>query len=477
MFRILKASKDAYITNKQVKGKIKTLSNTGGAASLDLFKIHDSTLVSGSLSDDISRILIKFDTSELKDLLDKNLIDPSDQSFKVFLKLSDVYGGQPTPSKFNLSIFPLSSSFDEGIGRDVSYYSDFDVCNWITSSKDFQWISPGCNFSGSLNCDYINDTEVKQFFEKGDEDLYVDVTSFVSSSISNNIPDEGFRISYSNIEENDNFTYFVKRFASRHAYDESKHPQLIVKFDDSIQDDSQNLFFDNNSRINFYNYSDESLKNIMSGSSEITGSDCGYLRITSGSMVLEFPFSQFALGNYFQSGIYTSVFNVSSSLSTNNLEQETFNYFWLSKDKTVQFKSGKLKINKSNKSSFKKIKTYSVNVYGLNESYSSKENISLRLNIFDKSENIKSSKLPIILPGKVINNCYYRLRDSVTGEIRVPFDTEFKSTKISSDSEGMFFSFNSSSLIPGRSYIIDILIMDKIYQDASPVFLVRKTNE
>ena len=67
MFRNLNSSKDAYITNKSVKGKRKLSSNTGGAATLDLFKLRQAAKVDGNLIDEISRILIKFDIEELKD--------------------------------------------------------------------------------------------------------------------------------------------------------------------------------------------------------------------------------------------------------------------------------------------------------------------------------------------------------------------------------------------------------------------------
>jgi hypothetical protein len=71
-------------------------------------------------------------------------IDIDDDSFFCKLVLKDVYGGQPTPNNFTVSVFPLSASFDEGIGKDVSYYSDRDVCNWMSSSLTSAWFMSGC---------------------------------------------------------------------------------------------------------------------------------------------------------------------------------------------------------------------------------------------------------------------------------------------------------------------------------------------
>jgi hypothetical protein len=125
MYRILTSSKDTYITNKIVNNSFRaTDANVGQAGTLDLFKLYaESTTGSNATPTELSRALIKFDLAPLKKLTGTSL-DITHPSFKCTLKLSDVYGGQTTPSNFKMWVHPLSKSFDEGIGRDVISFAD-----------------------------------------------------------------------------------------------------------------------------------------------------------------------------------------------------------------------------------------------------------------------------------------------------------------------------------------------------------------
>ena len=65
-------------------------------------------------------------------------------------------------------------------------------------------------------------------FDTGTEDLSVDVTTVVSATLANQIPDYGFRISFSGTQETDRITRFVKRFASSENSNTYKHPALLA---------------------------------------------------------------------------------------------------------------------------------------------------------------------------------------------------------------------------------------------------------
>ena len=113
-------------------------------------------------------------------------------------------------------------------------------------------------------------------FVKGTEDLLVDVTRIVSATVAGQMPDFGFRISLSGSDENDNKTRFVKRFASRHIADPSLRPKIEVSFDDSLQDNHRNFFFDMSGSLFLNSFGRSSTANIVSGSAltAITGSNC-----------------------------------------------------------------------------------------------------------------------------------------------------------------------------------------------------------
>ena len=262
MFRRLKATKDTYITNKIIKNDFRaTDANTGEAATLDLFKLYNENSIAGE--DDpveLTRLLVKFDLDPLR-ALTGSVLDIASDTFKCDLKLFDVFGGQTLPSNFKVIVFPLSQSFDEGVGRDVIKFQDIDSTNFLTASVTGDaatlWHISGANRQGLLGSDNIDiissgnlsdgsgvqDLFSVMTFDTGTEDLTVDITTVVSATLSNQVPDCGFRISFSGTQETDKVTRFVKRFATRHNSDTYKHPSIHVRYNDAIQDHHKSFFF------------------------------------------------------------------------------------------------------------------------------------------------------------------------------------------------------------------------------------------
>jgi hypothetical protein len=503
MFKILNASKDTYITNKIINGVASVNSNVGKASTLDLYKLYGEN-TSGSLNQPVveyTRLLIKFDLSTLRTLISQNKVDVTSPLFNAQLVLFDVYGGQPTPENFTIKICPLSKSFDEGRGKDIVRYADLDACNFITASyPNNTWLLPGANMSGSVPtaCDFyttlsnVNDLIATQSFTTGEENLCVDVTKAISASLYGSIPDEGFRISFNDVIDNDNRTYFVKRFVGRNAYNEDLHPRLIIRYDSSIQDDSQILELDYTNNIFLYNYHFGALQNLSSGSSTLTGSNCVQLKlltpISGGYYELLFTGSQYSQGINNIVGIYSaSVFVPSTNTHVKLKLQQTgsidFTPVWSSLDNSVTFVSGTtLTFHEPLKLSYKvDHNQYVVTTSGIRATHKTNENIVIRINIFDyTSPLIKFVKMPIELSGKVLRNVHYQVRDSQTGDVIIPFDKIYNSTRASSDNKGMYFELDTSNLKNQRSYVIDIMIStqdnDYIYKNVSNIFQINNLN-
>lgn len=487
-----------------VDGDQSVSSSVGKAGTLDLFKLYGNSTVGTSPVLELSRLLLQFDLDKLRDMFTSNEIDINDPSFNCKIKLFDVYGGQPVPTNFTAALFPLSASFDEGNGRDVVFYQDLDVCNFISSSRDpaKAWYAQGANLGGdaSGSVDYITDFYVgatninakkTQFFETGTEDLLIDVTNLVSATLIGAIPDSGYRISFDAPQEADFKSYFVKRFASRHAYDRGKRPQLIVRFDDSINDDSSNLIFDASGSLFINNLGiDGTATNFISGTNALSGQNCILLRlntrISSGyDYNVVVTGSQYKLGNNYIMGTYVApvTLNSSDAILSKKLNASgslDFTPIWTSVDETITFLTGsKISVKRSNISD--KVlgdSNYTVSVVDVNDEYTLDEKATLRVNIFDNSlANVKLVKTPFITPTVVIRKTYYAVRDIVTNEIVIPFDEELNSTKCSSDAKGMYFKLDTSSLISGRNYVIDIMInkngVKKVYKSASATFKIR----
>jgi hypothetical protein len=513
MYRILTASKDTYITNKIIANKFRaTDSNTGHASTLDLFKLYDeSTFVSASTRitssvNELSRILVKFDLKPIRDLT-SSFLDISHTSFSVSLNLSDVYGGQTLPSNFNVAVFPLSKSFDEGVGRDVINFSDLDTSNFLTAStvdgSPSLWTSEGANkqgLLGSSNLDIISSGSLgagvvnmikSQKFSAGTEDLSVDVTSIISGVLSSQIPDCGFRISFSGSDETDTKTRFVKRFASRNTSNYTKKPRLLVKYNDAIQDHGASFFFNLSGSLFLNSFERHELANIKSGSAatSITGASCLHLRIISGSVDRSTFFtktitgSQHKTGDNYMTGVYSATFAISQFASETlrshikNASSASFSAIWSSLDETVTYLSSTLLVNMLPKTSFNnKPSRLLVHVTNLRPVYQKDEKVRFRVFVENVDREIVATKVPIETVSQIYTQMYYRVKDTISNEVVIPFGTSDNSTLCSTDSGGMYFDFYMDSLSPGRVYTIDFKIkeasVDQLFTDVAAKFKI-----
>lgn len=480
VYRRIKADKDTIITNKIINGSRVTDANVGLAGTLDLFKLFDESSISGVTTpiDEISKLLIHFDLDPLRSLTG-SVLDLSDNSFKATLKMRDVSSGHTVPSNFTVAVFPLSQSFDEGIGRDVRLFRDLDVANYITASVDSVWNGEGASVSGVLGSTGLDIIEtgnigagvqslfVTQRFASGDEDLEIDITEILSATLVGLIPDHGFRIGFSGTQETDQKSRFVKRFRSRHANDPGLQPIIDVFFDDSIQDDHHNFFFDLTGSLFLNNFHFGQPANILFNSVQITGSDSIAVRLVSGSFEKVITGSQFAISNNFQSGVYFADFAIGINDSS-SLRQEidaassaTFTEIWQSLDGTQGFFTGSLEVHIVPRSAFNNTPSaIHVNIKNNRGRYQSTEQARFRIYAQDPLERVVASKLPLEQNSLVFPNMYYQIRDVNSGKILVPFESDNNGTRISIDDDGMYFNLFMEDLPVGRVYGIELRFTD-----------------
>lgn len=507
MHRILSASKDAYITNKIINNSFRaTDANVGSAGSLDLFKLFNENTISGETNPiELSRLLIKFPINELRLMDSQGDIDINDASFKCEVKLHDVYGGQTTPNNFTAILFPLAQGFDEGKGMDVVKYSDLGATNFITASVTNSvvnsWNNSGARASGSLGASNLDvfvsgslegpsgtqnvSLSPTQYFEKGTEDLLVDVTTIVSGTISNQIPDNGFLIAFSGSHEKDNRSYFVKRFAARDVQVASLRPKMIVRYDDSKTDRHSDFIFNVTSSIYLQNYHYGTLSNIVSGAAAtpLTGENCMIVKLESGSFKKSYNVSQAMNGRHRIAGVYSASFAV-SSFETSLYKQAnltgsiTFNETWSNSQETVTYLSSSITINRENRtlSNIQNQNNLLVTVLNLNDEYRSGEIVNIRVFAEDRDREVVFRKLPFEKKSQIFPQMYYRVRDVDNGSILIDFDKLNNSTKLSTDESGMFFTFYTDSLPKGRIYSFDFLITrngkDTVIKDAASKFRI-----
>ncbi len=513
MIIVCSASADTYITDKIIDGNFRVRdANVGQAATLDLFKLYDETRINGEdKQTELSRALIKFDLSPITELT-ASILDLSSNNFKATLQMHDIMTGHGVPRNFTLCVFPLSQSFDEGEGRDTGKFDDVHVANFVTASYTTQnnvWFTSGANAGGLLNSediDFITSGNLydgngitsfkkSQLFEQGTEDLAIDITTLVSATVAQQIPDCGFRLSFSGSEETDTKTRFVKRFASRHVSNPALRPRILVQFDDSIQDNHQNFYFDSSGTLFLNSYERSSRANLVSGTSltQVTGQNCLVLELVKGAFSHTVIGSQHTAGTDSANvtGLYSASFalpSVESSLynkrdSIAKLLREKgevkFDTYWKSNDYMVGFHTGTLVMKKPDRRSGQ-FGSREPQIIVTNAERTYHKDDTVRFKLFGRDlvdEANEPVKTPYSLPSAIFENVYYQVVDRVTRKVVLSYDDVKNSTRVSTDSEGMFFDFKMQALTPGRSYSFDFYIKDRgvsyLFSNKDTTFEVR----
>ena len=481
MIKILTSSGDTYITNKIVDGSFSVSGNVGRAGTLDLFKLYDESVPTGS--NEISRVLVDFDLTPLT-YMSANL-DPKDPTFKAHFKMKSLNLGQSAPSKFTVSVFPLSSSFQEGMGRDVVSFADVDAANWLSSSIGSLWQVTGCGLGADRSSvsDYVtSDTsggvptfECTQYFALGNEDLMVDVTKIVSSSLTGRLGFRGFRLSFSGSNETDTTTRFVKRFGSSNARDFSIRPKLVIQCDDARVDNRSSSFAGINNSL--YYYSSERgvttpFKEI--NGSLVTGSNCITLSLVTSSLSLSFTGSEVTsysgtrvVGTYLVSFFVSGSAVVSGSQTVDDFLTASGSVKFVETLRTQSgskaIRTGTVTVKKSD---------WGVTTYGEPQivvstsctslTFSPGQQVRITARFFDRNEESRASKFPL----QAYQTEYYsprvRIRDSQTGELLFDY---CDGSKMSIDSNGSYFEIPTSGMKVGGLYSIEYEItkLGKVY--------------
>jgi hypothetical protein len=505
------ASTDAYITDKIIDGRLRAEdANVGRAGTLDLFKLYDENKLNGEeKQNEVSRILIKFDLSKLRKLMTKKL-DVSNPNFSAKIKLFDVRSGHATPSNFSVVAHPLNKPFDEGIGRDISSFQDLSVVNFLTASivngNASTWHVSGANregflgspadilgsgsFDGGLGTTYL--LQGSQKFITGDEDLSIDVTKAISGTLANAMNDYGFRIAFSGSDDTDKKSRFVKRFASRHSSNPALHPRLEVSFPDYTIDDRHNFYFDTNSTIFLKNSRKSSLANVKAGGTEVEGTNSLRLKLVKGSyskIVLASNHIEGSDGTN-QVGVYSASFSIPSEETTeytkgdtiakliSREKQVTFDEYWYSLDGTKGFYTGSLTIKADDAEST--FLNDEIDIFATNcaTTYAPEDQERIRLfGVNHTREEAKPRKKSIKKKSEIYSKLYYRILDANNMNVIFDFDELGESTRISTDTNGMYFDFYFEILPRGRSYLFEYLLVHddirKVIRDKSTRFTVR----
>ena len=140
--------------------------NVGQDEVLELKKIYDNKEFKHP-----TRMLIQFDASEVESYISSSVL-PSD--YKLVLRLFETAGTSGLSEDYNIAAYPLSESWDEGIGKEGDNPKTTVGCSWLNRKNqgggvdEVAWSNAGGT--------YISDDEVTQSFSLSSPDIEMDIT-------------------------------------------------------------------------------------------------------------------------------------------------------------------------------------------------------------------------------------------------------------------------------------------------------------
>jgi hypothetical protein len=399
--------------------------------------------------------------------------------------------GQTVPRDYKICVYAVSASWEEGYGLDMEGYTDLtddDIgSNWIRKSGSASWAIPG----GTIRTGSVSE----EHFEKGTEDLEVDVTPIVehwlaaAGSGADNWPNYGFHLRLSSSFEGlfsgsqaqqdagfsgsvpinmsgSNRSFYTKRFFGRNTEYHYKKPVIEARFNDTKQDDRGNFYFSsslapgdqNKNTLFLYNYVRGRLRDIpvvnqgnifvrlFSGSSGPTGNP---IRQTFGSLN-----SLYATGSHVSTGIYSCDVCITGNASTLS---KVFDVWSNDAAGTTEYFTGSITTKDFSSQGFRSAKKYVLSMPDLLENYRKGDTALMRLYVREKnwSPNIFRVASAARIPSTLIESASFQLKRCVDNLPVIPYGTgSLKHTGLSYDVTGNYFKLDTSFLESGYQYEI-----------------------
>lgn len=465
---------DAFQSNLRTRG---TGSNMGESDILETFSIFGQA---SSASVEKSRILVEFPISSIiSDRADGKLA--ASGSVEFIMKLSNARHGETLPRQFTLTMHAVSQSWEEGTGLDMEEYTDLTKngpgVNWVNARSGVAWAEQGGDF---LTASYVPGSTMpsfSQFFDRGIEDLEINVTSLVEEWISGTHPNYGVGIFLSGTQEDgsDLRSYFTKRFFARGSEFFYKKPYIEARWDSTLKDDRGKVVIDSpllstadkTNTLYLYNYVFGALKDIPSIGSDIfvelwTSASAGTQIVTSPSPIT---------GTKVSTGIYSASFVLPNTASLS----ETVYDRWFSG--SVALFTGSFEPESFNASqNALQSRRYVISLTNMKPIYSNEETPRLRLftrlKDFQSTIYVKATTTP---ENNIIEDAYYKVFRVFDNCDIIPYGTgSLNHTRLSYDKDGNYFDLDLSLLEPGFMYGIKLVFaQDGKFEEQKQTFKFR----
>lgn len=442
------ASKDNTITNAYEANLVTrgTGSNMGASDILEVFTIYGQQT---SSSVEIARTLIEFPLTEFSSSRANGTL-PASGSVEFFLNLYNAPHTEPVPQDYELYVLPISQTWEEGRGLDMVEYSDLtydkEGSNWINNASGSTWSTAGG--------DYLYNQAITASFLQGTEDLIIDVTSIVEDWLTGSSGGEydnyGFGIKLKNSIEEEEKSYFTKKFFARNTEFYYKRPTIEARWDDSLKDDRGTFYAssslagasDNLNTIYLYNRIRGRLSDIPNAptSASLRYSATGDNQVSASV-----------------TRVSTGVYKASLSLETT---ASTIYDVWYSG--STAYHTGTIQVNSFAANVLDENSKYVVSIVNNDHTYNTKQ--KARFKLYTRLKNWSPNLYTVAQNSPenlIIEDAIYKIYRVSDGEEIIPYGSgSTKFTQLSYNVSGNYFDLDMSLFETGYEYGIKLSFYD-----------------
>ena len=208
---------------------------------------------------DESRILEAYTGGTMPDLTKmKHTLNLTNTSaFDKELLNGQTSEGKDRATSFNLVLFKINQEWDEGTGYDytpatynngIGNTSSLNPSNWIQAQSNVYWNNGNGVYSASTSGITVQTIH----FDKGNENIEVDITDTVNDWLSGGSVNYGLGLSYTRLfEETPSDSYQYVGFFTRHTQTFFE-PYLETKYLEQILDDRNKFYLDKPNKLYLY---------------------------------------------------------------------------------------------------------------------------------------------------------------------------------------------------------------------------------
>jgi len=438
-----------------------------------------------------SRILINFPLENIKNKIENgDAPDPRlDNSVSAFINMKNVIHGEPVPSDFSIWALPLTASWIEGKGLDSDDYLYEDASNAIWATSTDKWedyaggASGGNNIIGAHNNQWDSNS-ASQYFEHGEENLKVDITSFLKEFLDGASSNHGFMVRMSDGQEaktdadaiaagvntsTTSSSWAPKKFYGRET-NTTNAPFASLEWDSSIKDDRHQIPFSKNASLFYYNFENNQLVDL-----DGTNKFPGFVTLSADGVLIEpagLTASRESKGIYrldigtAQTDNELSLTGINIGLSASSIFSDNWT---ISSDqealvtsKTFEFQT---KLPSDDSSQYYEISRYPIRLPNLKNTYEKGTATRIKLFIKDISTKLQSvTGMSNSLNSFTCTDGTFEIREQITDLVEVT------AQNISYDKNGNYFYLDTNNLYRDTPYkiVFKLNIRGEVFYYDSP---------